>query len=80
MVEEVNHKRICTICGSLHNYREHTCSDECHKLFLDRVEQEVGKEKIIVDAATGKEHVVPTKEILENGLKQENLKNYPVRE
>ncbi|GAH23082.1 unnamed protein product [marine sediment metagenome] len=70
--------KTCVICGKKHNCREYTCSDECHELFKQKLVKEFGEYKIVVDAVTGKEHQVPLVDIFEKGLKQEDLKNYPV--
>lgn len=70
--------KICIICGKKHSYREHTCSDECHDLFMQKLIKEFGEYKIVVDMVTGKEHRVPIVDIIEKGIKQEDLKNYPV--
>ena len=71
-------KKTCVICGKEHNCREYTCSDECHELFKQKLIKEFGEHKTVVDLATGKEHHVPIVDIIEKGLKQEDLKNYPI--
>jgi len=70
--------KVCVVCGKNHNYREHTCSDECHDLFKQNLLDEFGEYKTVVDLATGKEHRVPTADIIEKGLRQEDLKIYPI--
>ena len=66
----------CVICGKEHNCREYTCSDECHNLFKQILIREFGEYKIVVDLATEKEYRVPIVDIIEKGLKQEDLKKY----
>lgn len=70
--------KACVVCGKVHNYRECTCSDECHDLFKQMLLERFGEHKIVVDLGTGKKYRVPTVDIIEKGLKQEDLKNYPV--
>jgi len=41
------------------------------------MEQEVGGYKKVVDMVTSKVYRVPTRYIIENGLKQTELKNFP---
>ncbi|GAF67782.1 unnamed protein product, partial [marine sediment metagenome] len=33
--------------------------------------------KKVVDIETGRTHMVPTRDIIENGLRHQDLKNYP---
>ena len=40
--------------------------------------KEVGEYKKVVDIETGKAYKVPTRHILEYGLKHEDLKNFPL--
>jgi len=71
-------RRICVICGKAHDSgRLYTSSDKCHQKFIDEVVQKYGEYKKVVDVATGKTHKVPTREILEKGLCQQDLWKYP---
>jgi hypothetical protein len=54
-----------------------TCSDDCHEKFVYRLEQEYGIYKKVVNLETGKTHKVPIRDIIEGGLRQIDLKNYP---
>ncbi|MBA7550702.1 hypothetical protein ES705_43225 [subsurface metagenome] len=72
--------KICVVCGKENIYREFTCSDECHEMFKQKLIKEFGEYKIVVDLTTGKEHRVPTADIIEKGISQEDLKNYPIIE
>ncbi len=68
----------CSICGSssVSKYRL-TCSDVCHEEYILRLEKRFGVYKKVVDVETGKTHKVPTRDILERGLRQQDLKHYP---
>ena len=69
---------LCWICGSpCIGARLVTCSDECHEKLVDRMEHEFGIYKKVVDLETGKTHRVPTRDIIEKGLRQQDLRRYP---
>ena len=57
-----------------------TCSENCHERFVEELEREFGREKVVVDEATGRRHLVPTRQIIERGVRQENLKFFPEAE
>jgi hypothetical protein len=54
-----------------------TCSMVCHDKFIIEMQEQFGVEKIIQDMETGKKHKVPVKDIVEKGLKHEDLIKYP---
>lgn len=54
-----------------------TCSDQCHEKFVQYFETLVGKEKLVTSVATGKTYKVPTRYIIEQGLKGYELQNFP---
>jgi hypothetical protein len=55
-----------------------TCSDNCHRIFVRALIGQFGEFKRVVDQTTGKSYRVPTKEIIEKGLKWRDLsKKYP---
>ncbi|WP_174591897.1 hypothetical protein [Methanocella conradii] len=54
-----------------------TCSDKCHRLFVRVLISQFGEFKRLVDQSTGKSYRVPTKEIIEKGLKWRDLTRYP---
>lgn len=54
-----------------------TCSDSCHEKFVEEMERDFGSLKVVVDVTTGKRHVVPTRVLVEKGLRQEELAKYP---
>ncbi len=68
----------CWICGAtLEGEHKVTCSDDCHEELIHRFELTFGTYKRVTDLETMKVHKVPLREIIENGLRQEDLKNYP---
>ena len=54
-----------------------TCSDKCHDKLTDELERKMGQYKKITDQTTNITYRVPTKAIIENGIRQEDLKNFP---
>ncbi len=65
-------------CGAdIENAKRVTCSDRCHERFVEELEREFGAVKIVVDEATGKRHLVPTRTIIERGVRQDELHNFP---
>lgn len=44
---------------------------------VDRLEREFGIYKKVVDIETGKAHKVPTRDIIERGIRHQDLKSYP---
>ena len=68
----------CWICGaSLGEVSKVTCSDDCHETLIQKLELTFGNYKKVTDLETMKVHNVPLRDIIENGLKQEDLKDYP---
>ena len=59
------------------NMQKTTCSDECHDKLVADIENVFEKFKKVVDDETGIAYKVPTKYIIENGLNQQELKNFP---
>lgn len=55
-----------------------TCGDNCHEKFVIKMIQEHGLFKKVIDQTTNIAYKVPTRTIIEEGLKQEDLENYPV--
>ena len=70
----------CIICGSPTAERRITCSETCHEVFVRAMEKEFGIFKKVIDIDTGKSYRVPTRHIIEHGLKQNELKTYPLWE
>ncbi len=44
---------------------------------MDRLEREFGTFKKVTDLETGKTYTVPTRDLIEKGLRQQDLKDYP---
>ena len=70
--------RICMSCGKAYSYgRLYTCSEACHKKFVFGLICHFGKHKRVIDAVTGKAYRVPTRDIIEKGLRHADLVKYP---
>lgn len=70
--------RFCVVCGKpFLRGRFYTCSEDCHRKLVDDLVARFGEFKRVVDAETGKTYKVPTRDILEKGLKHEDLVKYP---
>ena len=54
-----------------------TCSKHCHEELVMEFEKEFGPEKIIMDAETGTKYRVPTRDIVEIGVRRADLSKYP---
>ncbi|KKK76976.1 hypothetical protein LCGC14_2858230 [marine sediment metagenome] len=68
---------VCAICGVPIPESRLTCSDDCHEKAVDIIEGQFGVYKKVVDAVSGNIYRVPVRDIIELGLKQQDLKNYP---
>lgn len=55
-----------------------TCSEKCHEEYVKSLENKFGKYKKITDIESGITYRVPTRDIIEKGIKQEDLPRYPV--
>lgn len=72
-------KGICIICnGPKDNITYMTCGQKCHDIFIEFCEKKFGESKRVIDIHTGISHMVPTRDIIEKGLRHDNLKNYPI--
>ena len=71
----------CVVCGDVVSKPAFavklTCSSHCHEVFVSQMEQEFGKYKKIVRMRTGGEFRVPTRDIIEVGVREEELDKYP---
>lgn len=73
--------RKCFICWKHYEGgRELTCSDECHQELVRRLITESEEFKKVVRASTGVAYKVPTRDIIETGLKEQDLDQYPLWE
>ena len=74
--------RLCVVCrreippGDPYG-RPYTCSEECHVQFVDALERVFGPVRRVGSLRTGKTHLVPTRVILEDGLRECELELYP---
>ena len=71
---------LCHNCGKPLTEGSHrllTCSEECHHQLIDDLTKKFGEFKKVIDTETGKAHKVPTRDILESGIKGSDLHNYP---
>ncbi len=57
-----------------------TCSDECHQELARRLVAQFGEFKQVVCMTTGVAYKVPTIDIIEHGIKEQELDRYPVWE
>ena len=57
-----------------------TCSDECHEELVRRLVADSGEFKKVIRLSTGVAYKVPTMDIIEKVLKEENLDRYPIWE
>jgi hypothetical protein len=71
-------KMKCKICGKPITGCKMTCSDICHELFVKLCENAFGVNKKVVDEDTGIAYRVPVRDIIEKGLKWEDLNRYPI--
>ena len=55
-----------------------TDSDACHDILISEMELFHGKFQKVIDGATGIEHKVPLRLIIEHGLAQEDLHKFPL--
>jgi hypothetical protein len=68
----------CFVCGTLYDQgREMTCSEECHKELVNRLIAGGGEFKKVVRLTTGAAYKVPTRDIIEKGLREQDLDRYP---
>ena len=69
----------CFICQKHYDGgRELTCSDQCHQELVRRLIADFGEFKKVVRQSTGVAYKVPTGDIIESGLREEELDRYPV--
>ncbi len=81
MPEEIHGLKFCVICGTSYtNGRALTCSQKCHDKLVSTLIAKFGEFKKVVCARTGVAYKVPTRDILEKGLREEGLNQYPIWE
>lgn len=69
-------KNLCVICDKPGTFKM-TCSEGCHEEFVEFCEEQYGISKKVIDQTTGISYKVPTRDIIEKGLKWKDLPNYP---
>ena len=68
----------CVVCGKAYvGGRLYTCSQACHERLVGLLVEDFGEFKRVVDAETGKAYRVPTRDIIEKGLRHADLVKYP---
>jgi len=68
----------CVICGkSYFGGRQFTCSDGCHEELVNRIIAKYGEFKCVVRMSTGESFKVPTRDIIEKGVREQDLDQYP---
>lgn len=67
----------CVICEAPCIRGKITCCDDHHEEFIQKLELQFGTYKKVLDMDTGVTFKVPVRDIIEKGLKQQDLKNYP---
>lgn len=67
----------CVICEAPCVQGKITCCDDHHEEFIQKMETQFGTYKKVLDMDTGATFKVPIRDIIEKGLKQQDLKNYP---
>ena len=71
----------CLICPKYYEGgRELACSDECHEELVRHLIVEFGEFKKVVRASTGIAYRVPTGDIIESELREQDLDRYPLWE
>jgi len=68
----------CVICGQPYfGGRQFTCSDACHDELVNRLIAKYGEFKKVVRMSTGEAFKVPTRDIIEKGVREQELDQYP---
>ncbi len=69
---------FCYVCGSYYEAgREMTCSQPCHDELVARLVAKFGEFKKVVRQSTGEVFKVPTIDIIEHGIREQELDKYP---
>jgi hypothetical protein len=64
----------CSVAGTI------TCSQGCHEELMNRLVAQWGEFKKVVRASTGVAYKVPTRDIIDHGIKEKDLDQYPLWE
>ncbi len=73
-------KNLCVICDKPTITGKLTCCENCHEKFVEFCERQYGISKNVTDQTTGISYKVPTRDIIEKGLRGEDLTRYPLWE
>ena len=68
---------FCLICQSIGPPGQVICSEKCHEILIQSLEQEFGTHLKVVDLKTMKAYSVPLRDIIEGGLRRKNMKYFP---
>ena len=69
----------CCICDREYEVgRKLTCSDKCHAELGRRLIARFGEFKKVVRKSTGVAYKVPTRDIIERGIREQDLDRYPI--
>ncbi len=78
MPDTVQGIKFCIICGiSYTNGRALTCSQKCHDELVSTLIARFGEFKKVIRARTGVAYKVHTRDIVEKGISEQNLDQYP---
>jgi hypothetical protein len=68
----------CAVCDTVFESQgQITCSDHCHEEFIRYMSWRYGEFKKVVRASTGEAFKVPIADIIECGVKEQDLDRYP---
>jgi hypothetical protein len=68
----------CVVCGTpFEAVNKVTCSQECHDKFVRMMEFKYGPTKKIIRETTGEAFRVPVRDIIEKGVREQDLDQYP---
>lgn len=80
-IEDINFRNansgLCIVCGEPTTNNRMTCSLDCHEKFVKFCESRFGSVKKVIDDTTNIAYKIPTRDIIEVGLKWEDLPKYP---
>jgi protein-arginine kinase activator protein McsA len=74
------HALRCVVCSAEYNGQFKfglTCCQECHDRFLNYMVFRYGEFKRVIRQSTGEAFKVPVRDIIEHGIKEQDLDRYP---
>jgi hypothetical protein len=81
--EEDNVVMTCFICGMAYStdvYRTTCGKPECHEKLVQKIIAEYGEFKKVTRMSTGQTFKVPVRDIIEKGIREQELDKYPIWE